>query len=81
MPKTLIFPKCADPAGDRASGRHDEFESVALVGGFSLSGLSLSCLLSKLLMEGEFSTSVLLLVLCVVPVAIALGFALAGAER
>lgn len=61
--------------------RHEEFESFALVGGFSVSGLSLACILSKLQMNGDFSALTLLLVLCMMPVAVALGFALEGAER
>lgn len=82
MPKTFVFPKRANPLSERASGRrHDEFESAALVGGFSVSGLSLACLLSRLLVDGKFSTPVLLLVLCLVPMAAALGFALEDAER
>lgn len=82
MFKTAGFSKRTTPAGDRAfERRHEGFDSVALVGGFSVSGLSLACILSRLLTNAGVSALTLLLVLCMVPIAVVLGLILEGPEQ
>jgi hypothetical protein len=82
MSKASVFSKHTRSLHGHASGRRqDDFESLAVVGGFSAAGLSLACIGARWLANGDFSALTLLLVLALVPVAAALGFALESSGR
>lgn len=82
MPTTLVAPKRRDPTrgGTTLHEHHKEFESVALVGGFSVAGLSLACVVLKLPIDGAFAAVTLLLALFAAPIAALLGAALGRSQ-